>query len=74
MGCGTVGTLTLFQGWAERMMLETDETYLGDGAYASFDGYQIRLRAGDQIVYLEPRVYRALVDYVSALKAQVDAR
>jgi hypothetical protein len=21
------------------------ETYLGDGAYASFDGYQIRLRA-----------------------------
>jgi hypothetical protein len=33
-------------------------TYLGDGLYASFDGYQICLRAphedGDHVVYLEP--------------------
>ena len=33
------------------------ETYLGDGLYASFDGYQIRLRAprdgGDHVVFLE---------------------
>jgi hypothetical protein len=33
------------------------ETYLGDGLYASFDGYQIRLRAprenGDHEVFLE---------------------
>jgi hypothetical protein len=33
------------------------ETYLGDGLYASFDGWQIRLRApregGDHVVFLE---------------------
>ena len=37
------------------------ETYLGDGLYASFDGYQFKLRAprsdGDHEVYLEPPVY-----------------
>lgn len=34
------------------------EVYIGDGLYASFDGYQIRLRAprenGDHVVFLEP--------------------
>ena len=34
-----------------------NETYLGDGLYASWDGYQIRLRAprdgGDHEVFLE---------------------
>jgi hypothetical protein len=33
------------------------ETYLGDGLYASWDGWQVRLRApranGDHMVYLE---------------------
>jgi hypothetical protein len=42
----------------------TDETYLGDGLYASFDGYQIKLRApredGDHVVYLEPSTNAAL--------------
>jgi hypothetical protein len=41
------------------------ETYLGDGLYASFDGYHIVLRAPrdgqpDSVVYLEPAVYNAL--------------
>lgn len=44
-----------------------EETYLGDGLYASFDGYQIRLRApretGDHVVYLEPPVYAELVRF-----------
>jgi hypothetical protein len=44
------------------------ETYLGDGLYASFDGYQIMLRAprpeGDHWIGLEPAVYRALRDFV----------
>lgn len=48
------------------------ETYLGDGVYASFDGYQIWLRApretGDHVVALEPSVYDALVAYVGALQ------
>jgi hypothetical protein len=33
------------------------ETYLGDGLYASFDGYQVKLRApregGDHEIFLE---------------------
>jgi hypothetical protein len=41
-----------------------DETYLYDGLYASFDGFQIKLRApreeGDHVVYLEPRTYDEL--------------
>lgn len=40
------------------------ETYLGDGLYASFDGYHILLRApcegGDHVVGLEPAVYAEL--------------
>jgi hypothetical protein len=38
------------------------EVYLGDGLYASFDGFMITLRAprsnGDHWVGLEPEVYR----------------
>ena len=38
-------------------MSSTHETYLGDGLYASFDGWQIKLRAprdgGDHEVFLE---------------------
>ena len=53
-----------------------EETYLGDGLYASFDGYQIKLRAprpdGDHWVALEASVYAALVAFhkrrVAALK------
>lgn len=45
-------------------MEERKEVYLGDGLYASFDGWYIQLRAprehGDHWVGLEPRVYEAL--------------
>jgi len=45
------------------------EVYLGDGLYASFDGWQIMLRAprlnGDHFVALEPSVYRALENFVA---------
>lgn len=41
-----------------------EETYLYDGLYASFDGFQIKLRTprdeGDHVVYLEPRTYNEL--------------
>jgi hypothetical protein len=48
------------------------ETYLGDGVYCSFDGYQLWLRTADragtlQKVALEPNVYRALVRYAQDL-------
>ena len=40
------------------------EEYLGDGLYASFDGYQIKLRQhGDHEVYLEPATLAALLAY-----------
>lgn len=47
------------------------ETYLGDGLYASFDGYQIKLRVptdlNDQEIYLEPEVYNNLLKFVDDL-------
>jgi hypothetical protein len=48
-----------------------NETYLGDAVYASFDGYQIKLRTGDwnaQVIYLDPGVYHALTQFVERLK------
>ena len=48
-----------------------DETYLGDGCYASFDGYQICLRAprdnGDHLIYMEPAVLNAFKDYIDKM-------
>lgn len=50
----------------------SEETYLGDGLYASYDGYQLKLRApreeGDHIVYLEPSTLLALNDYIISLE------
>jgi hypothetical protein len=44
-----------------------DESYLGDGLYAEFDGWQMVLRAprkgGDHWVGLEPEVFHALVRF-----------
>lgn len=46
-----------------------EETYLGDGLYASFDGWYIKLRAprsdGDHFIGLEPDVYRSLMEWVA---------
>lgn len=42
------------------------ERYLGDGVYASFDGFQIWLAANhhdNKVIALEPNVFSALVDY-----------
>lgn len=46
------------------------DTYLGDGLYASFDGFQVRVFAFNGVnttdeVFLEPETYRALVDYAN---------
>lgn len=47
------------------------EEYLGDGLYASFDGWQVRLRAprehGDHEVYLEQSTLQALLQFLDAL-------
>jgi hypothetical protein len=42
------------------------EVYIGDAVYASFADGMIRLRTGDgnnQVIYLEPAVMAALVEY-----------
>jgi hypothetical protein len=47
-----------------------EEIYLGDGLFASFDGFMITLRAsrenGDHFVMLEPSVFAALVEFQRA--------
>ena len=49
------------------MTTQPGETYIGDGLYVSFDGWQFKLRAprlgGDHEVYLEPEVYAAFQQY-----------
>jgi len=52
------------------MPKEENETYIGDGVYARFDGYQIWLRAPrgdspDHEIALEQKVFYALVWYAS---------
>jgi hypothetical protein len=52
------------------------ETHLGDGLYASFDGYQIKLRAprlgGDQEVFLEPGVLKTFKRWEVDLEKQIE--
>ena len=51
-----------------------EDTYLGDGVYASFDGYQIWLAVNDhrnKVVTLEPGVFNNLVEYSNKIKGIV---
>ena len=48
-----------------------EKEYLGDGVYASFDGYHIELRANDPVhgpvIYMEPQVYQSLTRYAKKI-------
>jgi hypothetical protein len=51
--------------------MNQDQAYLGDGVYASHDGYQVWLAANDpdnHVVALEPSVLIRLFAYVTALQ------
>lgn len=51
--------------------MDTLEEYLGDGVYASFDGYQIWLAAnyhGNKVIALEPDVMKRLIQYREKIK------
>jgi len=52
------------------------ETYLGDGLYASFDGWMLTLKTpredGEHWVGLEPDILRALLRFVESIER--DAR
>lgn len=43
----------------------TEQTYLGDGVYANFDGYHVVLTTGpsNNPIFLDQAVWQALVDY-----------
>lgn len=52
------------------------DQYLGDGVYASFDGYHVWLAVNhhtNKVVALEPSVFTALTKYVDSLKATLRA-
>jgi len=52
-------------------MTTMDDTYLGDGVYASFDGFQIWLAVNhheNKVLALEPSVFARLCEYVEMLK------
>jgi len=54
----------------------TEEQYLGDGVYASFDGWQIWLAANDhlnEVIAIEPQVWAQLVKYASRVWGQRQA-
>jgi hypothetical protein len=55
----------------------SDLEEFGDGLYASFDGYQVKLRAprdgGDHEVFLDPSTLQAFLEFVDAVKTSDDA-
>lgn len=58
--------------------MTTQKTYLGDGVYGSFDGYQIWLttprEGGEHSIALEPNVFDALLAYKMSLKSNPEAK
>lgn len=59
------------------MTRRANETYIGDGLYASFDGFSFWLRAprgdGDHEVALEPDVLAGFQRFVRETSAATDA-
>jgi sulfur transfer complex TusBCD TusB component (DsrH family) len=57
--------------------MDEHNTYLGDGVYASFDGYQIWLAVNhheNNVVALDPDVFAQLCKYVEKIKEQRNGR
>lgn len=50
------------------MTIGLNESYLGDGVYASSDGYHIVIRAGMNVIYLDDMVIESLVNYIKREK------
>lgn len=49
----------------------SEESYIGDGVYATFDGYHILLRADENRIGLEPEVMDRLFNYEERLKKDI---
>ena len=57
---------------------KTTRAYLGDGLYADYDGFQIRLWASDGVtmtneVFLDPYVLQNLIIFAERLRAEQEA-
>lgn len=55
--------------------MEKFNRYLGDGVYASFDGYQIWLARGtheNKVIALDPEVFESLIDYQRDLNKEIN--
>jgi hypothetical protein len=54
------------------------KTYLGDGAFAEYDGWGVWLTTerenGQHRIYFEPEVLAALNEYVASQRAKVPTR
>ena len=59
-------------------MKEPGEEYLGDGLYASWDGYQVKLRAprdgGDHVVFLDPHTMQNFIEYLDQTGISIRAQ
>ena len=48
-----------------------EKRYIGDGVYASHDGYMMRIETkrdnSVHYIYFEPKVYRALVEFARTI-------
>lgn len=60
-------------------MSKNTPTYLGDGLYADFDGYQIKLMANSyefptDTVYLDPNVTEALLKYIDKVNKELEEK
>lgn len=59
-------------------MSSETKTYLGDGAYAEFDGYSVKLSTENGVettneIYLEPEVWEALKKWVESMTEKARA-
>jgi hypothetical protein len=55
--------------------MDDESTYLGDGVYASFDGYSVWLAVNhheNNVVALEPVVVAHLIQYIESLKERTN--
>lgn len=53
-----------------------EDQYLGDGVYASFDGYHIWLAVNhheNKVIAIEPSVLQSLIDYAKSINEKYEA-
>ena len=58
--------------------MPNNKIYLGDGAYAEYDGYALILTTEDGVrvthsIYLEPEVYKMLELFVHKLRTEIES-